>query len=200
MADLYSQFDSKVSARTAGDVYYTFAASDPLLAGVSRHLVNLAAAALDYALRADGEDVRRRPEDKGRLLLEHAEFVLWLAELLGQKGRSGNGVERGNSKHITRSPAAAAMFKTWQRAKKDATAFWLEVRDESAPEPKAPSRVLARYLRDVVLTGGRGTRQGAKVATDREVLVRCLQGWNAWRKGEPTELRYYADKPVPKVA
>lgn len=48
------------------------------------------------------------------------------------------------------------------------------------------------------LVAGRGT-MSLEVATKKEMHVKCIVAWNAWRTGDITSLRYYADKPIPKV-
>ena len=81
--------------------------------------------------------------------------------------------------------------------------FWTLVKDESAPNRDDPTRVLNRYLLRTALAGGgpaSNAAHGKKLVDFREMYVKCLHAWNAWRKGETTNLNYYAKADVPSVS
>jgi hypothetical protein len=88
----------------------------------------------------------------------------------------------------------AAMFSTYTRDQMAAGTFWTAIRDETGVHPGTPDRKLARYLMTTVLDAG-DTRK-TKV-DQREMMVKCLHAWNAWRRGETTNLNYFPNKPLP---
>ncbi len=61
-----------------------------------------------------------------------------------------------------------------------------------------PDRKLARYLLTVGVHVGGGTHK-IKTASQREVYVKCIHAWNAWRKEESTDMKYYVDKEIPAI-
>ncbi len=194
VARLYSTFDSQMQSRTAKDIYSSFAGTVPELREVANRTICLAASGMSYK---EGWEMKPAAE-RAELLLEHPEFVLWLNELwtAGRDDRVANGYRQ--SKHLIRQPVVAAMFATWQKAKANASEFWSAVRDETGVSPKLPDRTLARYLLTVGVDSGSGSARVRK-AQPREFYVKCLHAWNAWRKGEATNLNYYPDKDVPAV-
>jgi hypothetical protein len=128
-------------------------------------------------------------------MLEHPEFVVWLSGIL-TAGREGENRQR--AKHLNRQPVAAAMFATYQRSQSASLEFWTAVRDETDTAPTMPTRKLARYLLTVGVDSGSGASR-IRTVPPREMYVKCLHAWNAWRKGETTNLNYYPDKEVPSI-
>lgn len=199
VAHLYATFDSGMQSRTASDINQSFAGCVKELAEVSSRIINLAVAGMAYAiLGSTGSKNREQPPERAERLLEHPEFVLWLAELLPGSTAQG-GPRPGPNKHLKRGAVCAAMFATFQKSMPQATKFWAEVRDETAPTPEEPSRKLAKYLVvNFSAVGASNRKPGWRVA-DREVYVKCLHAWNAWRKGETTNLNYHPKAALPDV-
>lgn len=209
VARLYSTFDSNIQSRTAQDIYLSFAATVGALKDLPARHIGLAVAgmALHGKLMGGDTDLKSRSQagDRAELLLEHPEFVVWMsgilsnvtkrsAETLGTLGTPG---AKGRASHMTRSPVTGAMFGCYGKAQAAATDFWCAVRDETGATPGLPDRKLARYLTTAgVETGGRGMHR-LKHAEPREMFVKCVHAWNAWRKNETTSMPYYADKDVP---
>jgi hypothetical protein len=88
------------------------------------------------------------------------------------------------------------MMGTWLKNRAKAAEFWAAVRDETGASPSLPDRKLARYLLTVGVDTGGGARR-VKTASSREVHVKCIHAWNAWRAGETTNLNYYPDAKTP---
>lgn len=190
VARLYATFDSKMASRTAADINMSFAATVPELSGIPARVINPAVSGMSYHIWHDRVGHRQAAE-RAELLMEHPDFVLWLSEMVS----SGDG---GSSRSICRQPVVAAMFAGWQKSKSGATEFWSSVRDESGPTPDLPSRKIAKYLNATPVKNGSGASK-VKAASVREIYVRCLHAWNAWRKGERTDLRYYPDADIPSA-
>lgn len=193
VARLYATFDSGQMMRTARDIYLSFAATATELAEASSQTIVMAAAGMAYQVHQDNIS-RTQPAERAELLLEHPEFVVWLQSIFLPAERNGEIKPR----HIQRQPVVAAMFASWQKSHSAASLFWPAVRDETGPTPSLPDRKLARYLLTVGVRAGRGASR-AKSAGPREMYVKCLHAWNAWRKGENTNLQYHANADVPAV-
>jgi hypothetical protein len=198
VAQLYGTFDSRLQSRTASDINLCFAGTIPELAGLSRTTINLVVGGINYHQDGAGAAQARQLAERAEVLVEYPEFALWLSGLFsppsGENGISG----RRSCKHLQRSAVVAAMFACWQKAQGPATVFWTAVRDETGSTPAAPDRKLARYLLTTGVNNGAGANK-TRVADGREIYVKSLHSWNAWRRGENTDLRYYAEKPIPKV-
>jgi hypothetical protein len=198
VAHLYGTFDSRLQSRTASDINLCFAGTIPEIAGLSRTTINLVVGGVNYHQDGAGAAQARQLAERAKVLVEYPEFALWLSGLFSPpSGENGVG-GRHSCKHLQRSAVVAAMFACWEKAKGPATVFWTAVRDETGPTPAAPDRKLARYLLTTGVNNGAGANK-TRVADGREIYVKSLHSWNAWRRGENTDLRYYAEKPIPKV-
>lgn len=197
-ANLYNTFDSKMATRTTNDINWAFAATIPELKDTPKRLVNHAVAAAAYKRWGDkAKDVPAA--ERAEELMDHYPFVLWLHEVLG----AGTGGGNVTGKHLFKQPVVNAMLATYDRLPQKSKEFWESVKLESDPDRDAPTRVLARYLIRATLSGGSGSNAraaGKKLADPREVYVKCVHAWNAWRRGEGTALNYHANAPIPDVA
>lgn len=189
VARLYATFDSRMQTRTTSDINRAFAATVPELLEVPQRTINLAVSSLSYfKWRAAYTSIPAA--ERAELLLDQVEFALWLSELVHFEGRQ--------FRHIARGPVAAAMFATWLKSRKDATAFWCAVRDETGETPQKADRKLSRFLLTMNVAGGTGGKAPAsRRASHPEFYAKCIHAWNAWRRGETTDLKYYADAKVP---
>lgn len=190
VAKLYATFDSKLMARTARDICASFAGACSELASVSLTTVMTAVSGMAYHLGI----YDHQAAEKAELMMEHPEFVQWLAGIYSPQ----DDVKRpkGYADHIRRYPCSAAMFAGWQKSRSAATDFWTAVRDETGNKPSAPDRKLAAFLIRTGVNVGKGSGRTRR-AEPREMYVRCLHAWNAWRKGEATDLKYYAAADLP---
>lgn len=198
VAKLYATFDSNMQSRTAKDIYLSFASTVKEFADIPTKIITTAPSAIYYAKFGESTHSRTQPADRAEMLLEHPEFVCWLADLI-TKGSTYEG-QRSKQKclQLLRIPVVAAMFSAWNRAQKASSEFWSAVRDDSGTAANAPDRKLSRYL---LVTGMRKIDRGGKlrIGSDREIYVKCLHAWNAWRKGVTTDLKYYPDAKIPTV-
>lgn len=196
---LYATFDSKIQSRTARDIYTSFAAAVPELTNIRPYVIATAVSGMSMHLNVGHTNKMSSAAERAELLFDHTDFVLWLSRIYSSGTSGVNTTEkRTHSKHLQRQPVAAAMMGTWMKNHKAATEFWEAVRDETGVTPDTPDRKLARYLLTTGVDSGSGARR-LRPVTPREMYAKCLTAWNAWRKNEPTNLRYHADKDVPKI-
>lgn len=203
VAKLYATFDSQTQTRNAGDVNRSFAAVIPELKDFDVRTVNLFVGALNYARfpaacgggggpTRDGSlpGAPTTAAERAEILFDCVDECLWLHGLLGDMGRH---------RHLCRIPVAAAAVGCWRKAKKDAGEFWAAVRDETGERPDLPDRKLARWLLQHHVKHGVGAASGPARyrVLPREFYVRCVHAWNAWRRKEKTELRYFPAAKIP---
>lgn len=193
VARLYATFDSKLMSRTTRDINLSFAATVNELIDISDKTINIAVSGMAYHIYGL-QWSKTQPAERAELLLEHSDFVVWLGD-----GILGTPNDRATGYWLFRQPVVAAMFATWSKAKAASTEFWKAVREETGPKPDLPDRKIAKYLSTHAL--GTGSNKGPTVrrADHREMYVKCLHAWNAWRRKETTNLNYYPTADVPAV-
>lgn len=192
VAKLYATFDSRYQVRTTNDINRAFAAIDPDLCEISQKIVSLCVTAVWYS-RMQSAMHSLSAQDRAEALLEKdvKAFVGFVSDLLSETSTR-------QTQHMRRGAVVAAMFLTWSRSRRAACEFWQAVRDESGAHQKMPDRVLARYLlTKTVKNGSTNSRVTSGVAVPREMFVKCIHAWNAWRKDTTTDLKYHAQAKIP---
>lgn len=192
VARLYATFDSRTQLRTASDINRAFAAVDPELQEIPSRIVNMCVTAIAYATY--GETFHQKAAaERAECLLEDANkvFIQWVFEVLSSYTDS--------TRHMCRAPVVSAMHMTFQKSRKASSEFWLAVRDGTGRTPKTPDRVLHRFLLSKSIgSGGGKVRGGSKaICGSREMFVKCLHAWNAWRRCTTTDLKYHAQAKIP---
>ena len=195
LADLFQTFDQRFSARGKDDHVGAVMASIPEIADseIPRKTVSRIASAITAHIRGIG--AKTSPRESAGNLVEDPRFVLVAERLF----RSGN--------KLYSLGVGAAMYGTWERLhQKRGSArpehvekhdkywfsFWDSVFEESNPDPSAPSRVLARYLREL--------RRGESRTSDvRKIYVKCIHAWNAHRANKTTRLSYMERAGIPEI-
>lgn len=191
VAALYATFDHKRSLRTSGDINAAFAAAHTDLADLRPKIVNVCATGLAFA-EWEYECFKHEADERAGLLLTHHAFVAWVAGLFPSNG---------NHRHLLRSSVIAAMFRTFEKNRRQATEFWRLVAEESHPANNHPTRVLARWLLTHGLHAGATQKQTQGLDSVRGMYVRCLLAWNAWRAGrDEVALRFSPQTETPLVA
>jgi len=194
VARLYATFDSRAQVRTTNDINRAFAAIDRELSEVPTKIINLCVTAISYFKHSDRYTAVPAAE-RAECLLEDAnkEFVAWVNEILGNSPNEG-------TRLMWRGPVVSAMYATYQKSKRDAKEFWLAVRDGTGSTPKKPDRVLNRFLLSRFVNngcGGASSRKKSELSAPREMFVKCLHAWNAWRRDTVTDLKYHAQAKIP---
>lgn len=188
MARVFSQFNVD-RVRQRGDIAWIYACELGWQSW-SRRTVTIAASALTIAEKGDGtygSDLSK--DESAALLAANVRVCEWL-----------NAMEIGSCRHLRRAPVAAAMVMTWRKSQKAASEFWTAVKDGDMLAKGDPRHTLREFLLSATLHGGnaRSSRDGKEAVDCRAVGAKCIHAWNAWRRGEQTNLKYYATAAFPK--
>lgn len=192
VARLYATFDSRTQVRTTNDINRAFAAIDPDLSELPTKIINLCVTAIAYCKH--GDNYAQVPAaERAECLLDdqNKAFVAWVHAVLGNSGN------RESSRLLWRSSVVAAMHASYQKSRRDANEFWLAVRDGTGSTPKTPDRVLNRFLLGKAVLGSKTARHSSGLVSPREMFVKCLHAWNAWRRDTTTDLKYHAQAKIP---
>lgn len=192
VARLYATFDSRTQVRTTNDINRAFAAIDPQLRDMPSKVVNLCVTAINYAKH--GDDYFRKPAaERAECLLDdtNKQFIEFVHQTLGPRSEP--------SQHLWRSPVVSAMYATWSKSRRDAAEFWLAVRDGTGASNNLPDRVLHKFLlvKNVNTGTGATSRPSKHLTSPREMFVKCIHAWNAWRRDAKTDLKYHAQAKIP---
>lgn len=193
VARLYATFDSRTQVRTTNDINRAFAAVDADLSELPSKIISLSVTAISYYRWGDMYSQKPAAERAECLLdQENKLFIGWAHSVLRSSDTDA-------TRLLWRSPVVAAMFASYQKSRRDANEFWLAVRDGTGETPKTPDRVLHRFLLSRVVNQGRGhtARKARDLCAPREMYVKCLHAWNAWRKHTTTDLKYHAQSKIP---
>lgn len=198
VAELYATFDSKHTTRSTTDINWMFASAVPELATISKWTIDRIVSGINFH-PTKSTYAEKTAAQRAEVLLTETEFCVWMHEKLLESATAEGTAKR---KMLMRSSVANAIYLTYKVNKADALEFWLAVRDETDPTPDMVTRKLARYLRTATLYRMRVTtaREAKPVADIREMGAKCITAWNAWRKGDSSDLKYYpsAAYPTPK--
>jgi hypothetical protein len=183
LALLYRQFD-RHGSRTITDI----ATPEAIARGIDwpKSIVKLVIHGATLKEGKRDED----PDDRVALLRKYIKAGNFINKLL-----TGNG-----QGHLKRSATIAAMLCTFERSQDASVKFWTKVKTGENLTKTMPTYKLREYLLTHNLTTGRALRtQATKPTNNHEMLSKCITAWNAFRKGQSTNLAYFPNKPVPKA-
>jgi len=191
---LFDQFDNPISSRTNQDLIKAYAStrselSDFNLIVLSAALSGFAASICPERGGKSGKMSTITGIDRARLVHDAGfiRFALWAIPIMSPVAKA----------ITSKSTCYMAMHRTYSIAAADSETFWTWVRDESHPDNKHPSRVLAKFL---ITETGRGAKaSNGKGWTQRAISTKCVHAWNAFRRGESTALKYIPDTAFPKA-
>lgn len=191
VAKLYATFDSSTASRTATDINKSFASVVPELMGMDSKFLNLMVSALHFRSTDVSGNHRTPAAERAEALLDNIEFCVWAHEVLLKMNMT--------ARHLQRMPVVAAMYGSYNKAKAAALTFWTAVRDETGPSPDLPDRRLAKFLTTTISAsvGARSNAPPRFKIQPREYFVKSVTAWNAWRKNEGTNLKYFIDAKIP---
>lgn len=192
-ADLYAQFDTE-GGRTMGDLIQVRLRA--LKLNWPKKVGNAIVAA---AVKENGASDWSK-SDRVELLEEYLDEGHFINFILNSGIPTDVRSKTKQIKHLKRAPVIRAMFVTWRKCHRDAEIFWARVRDGEGLLRKMPSYKLREWLREANYTHGmRSMDRGQDIVTPHEMLYKCIVGWNAFRSGKVTALKYFSAKPVPRA-
>ena len=180
LADLFDQFDARVSVRSPKDKIKAHLGADDKLEQVSATVAAGAVRGIAACLSEFGKSQHLIEEERIRLVHSHGDFLLWVGQY-------------SKPRHMGRSGVVAAMFRTFGRSTQDATRFWTYVLSESHANNRNATRTLASFLKATLLP------QEKIKWGPRAYYVKSIHAWNAWKENRTTTLPYFANAPLPKV-
>lgn len=180
LADLFGQFDAKDSARSVNDIITSHGRIHPELDKISSSDIGRAVASLAYLM---GVTRKIGAEERAQLVHAHVQFIVWAHPYLGVR-------------KLSRAPVIAAIHKTWFKNEPAAADFWTRVKEEDHPEVDHPSRVLATFLRDSIVSD-RQSKAAMRFSPD-SFYIKCIHAWNAYRGGHRTALRVHDGSSFPE--
>lgn len=191
---LYLQFDAPESSRRPGDyIKCEIASSNGRYGSVSNRAVSVSVAALCF--QTEGRSRRLTNDDRIRLLRANMPLVQFVEDTLGSKAWRSLG-------WLARAPVVAAMHATRTKHAIDAAEFWSVVRDGEGMNNTDPRKRVRDYLMTARQGGGGGHNRvgvGSRTVSSRELYVKCIRAWNAWREGKTTDLKYYQRADAPEA-
>jgi hypothetical protein len=188
VADLYSTFDSKMSARTSCDIIRAYAGAVASLRDIPDRILGLIVGGV-AGVQFGAKSKEIRTVAKASLVLENEAFALWARELTAIKATAKTKGEIHPCRKLLRMPVFEMLYRTWLVCPEAAGRFWRAVRDESDPDHESPTRVLARWLGHTCLLA-RDARTAKAAVTNSEMAYKCAQAWNLWRDGKTGKLQH----------
>ena len=187
VARVFAQFNTD-KPRTRQDIAWIYGVQYGM-AEWPRKVVSLCNTALGYIENVSANGVILLSKDANALLLGKHRGACRFVHYLLCEG------DTKNPKHLMRSPVIAAVISTWKKDTADAQAFWEAVRDGDMLKKVDPAFRLREWLKTVAVRSG----DNAIAVNQREMYVRCIHWWNAFRGGPGKSGRYSPDNPIPKV-
>lgn len=188
IATLFSQYDEG-GMRTGRDVVgyhrHCFRLMDINLTACNR-----IAGALGYLEWGHGYGSRPKQE-RAALLGPHRKDALWVNQFSSSSSQ--------HTRHIERVPVIAAFILFHRKDDSDADVFCQAVRDGDMLKRTEPAYALREYLVQISTGEKYGKKSLSMFALNREIFVKCIHAWNAYRKGKTTQLKYHAEADMPKV-
>lgn len=187
LAELFAQFDSRESGRSDGDMVGAHAKVHSEFTNVNNTYIDRLVRGIAFHVTGGYADGHPTSEERARLIHNNRDFVRQYWEMAKPRWIAG------------RLGAHAAMFASYTSNKSEAFTFWNLVATEAHPDPEHPTRKLRKWL-DSIVVEGRSKSGRTDEWTPRAVYVKCLRAWNAFRTGQPTDLRYHKKSPLPVAA
>jgi hypothetical protein len=134
---------------------------------------------------------RQRKAGALRDYLKIGDFIYSIFSLKGK-------IDWKTSRHLSRRSVVGAMIKTAEKARDDSRKFWINVRDgENFCKGKA-DKSLRDFLISYSVNHGRGAQYSRKF-NDKDIFRKCIVAWNAFRRGESTQLKIFNGLTDPKI-
>lgn len=190
VARVFAQYNVD-KGRTRGDIGWIYA-SQIGMAEWPRKCVSLCNTALGWIATGYTPIIKISKDDNASLLKPHIKECEFVYRLLWN-------VKGQESRHLLRSPVIAAVMLTHRKHHDDAELFWTSVRDGDMLKKDEPAAKLRTVLLRSKVSLGRGAGQRGEQLSQFAMCAKCIHAWNAYRTKGATDLKVYADKPMPEA-
>lgn len=191
LAEVFAQFNVDRS-RTRGDIAWIYGCQVGMHEW-PRKCVTLCNTALGWIAGGFGEGGGRIGKDESaRLLSAKKASCTFVRDIVFT-------VDSKQSRHLQRSPVVAAMIATHAKDSAAAAEFWTAVRDGDMLRKSDPRAVIRDFLLRTSVALGAGARGDKTTVGAREMYGKCVAAWNASRSDKTTSLKYFGNKPLPKL-
>lgn len=166
MANLFRQFDSRISSRTKQDVAGAYQGLMPELEGVSRRRGKLGVEGVAWYLR----QIERMPVASGDDLYDmflnpaYHPFLRWVDRILSVK-----------TPEMERAAIIGAMYHTFITSETGSQEFWPHVARNDLEDDDDARSVLSRELVSI--------KEEKRAVAPAEFYAKCIKAWNAFRNG-----------------
>ena len=169
LAELFRQFDSRMSARSPDDVAGAYQGLESDLDGVANPNGKLAIDGIDWHDHFVVGIPPRKGDDKYRLFHHEAyhDFIKWLDGLITKKNRELKPVA-----------VVAAIWATYSANAEEAAGFWMDAAKGGDQIEEDVAYTLSKWL-----IAGLAPRSGYKQA---DFYQGCIFAWNVFREGKST--------------
>lgn len=171
VAALFAQFDDRRSARSETEIVNVYSSQSAELADIAPSAVRNCLYGIAWVNRFVHDIPSQGIEEHLEKFLEsNTEFIRFCTPFIFDKS-------------LRRIGTLAAMYRTWELNRDEAENFWPLVLDESHPDNRHPSRMLARKLR--VNYDAKVLRSTASTLalTTRRLYCEAIHCWNSYMKG-----------------
>jgi len=130
-----------------------------------------------------------------------AEFKNWIKEGEVLINFFDNQVTIGN-RHLLRGCIFAVMIGCWKKSKDKNIflEFWIKVKDGENLKKGEPAYKLYNFLKDNYASERQSYQNSYRRATEKEIIVKCIHAWNAFKSNTTTDLKFHGLKPIPKIS
>lgn len=180
---LWSAYDPIISGRNLNDTLSTYISSNEGIKSVKRSVVKAALSGLVFEFFGYSQGKASINNFSKVHLLDGKEaFIQWLETVY-------------EAKMFNRAVVVSSMWKMWNINKSDCSKFWTEVQNNSNPNPLSGSRYLRDELYTTTIHGK--TPKRSRLLTPKELHIRCILSWNAWRRNQ--DVKFFRTNPDMKI-
>lgn len=178
LATAFSEYDQPDQTRSVREVIHAYRVAAKI--ECTDACANQCSSAIAWCEHGDSFQSKVRREDRARLLFGEDKVIAFVAEIF-----------YSYPTFLRKIPIIAAAIKCFRKSPEDAVKFWLSVRDGEMLTKSDPAYKVRQHCE---INGCCAGRPNA-----RETHVKCIHGWNAFRKGTSTKLKYFADTEMPEA-
>lgn len=144
----------------------------------------------------------RLPSEKQDLLKKYQAFGEFLFDMLKTEKDT---LQQKELAYMLKKPVIYSLYLSYTKDENDCRFFWNKIKTGEKLDNSDPAKKLRDYLLRVGTPFTTSPKidsingDSPKTAAYHEVISKCITAWNAFRRKEKTDLKYYRDKGIPKA-